>query len=117
MQNVGMDLACGESAFSTNQRENNHCFTAETRNQTALKYTAPKLEGKARELVTEEGTKATNREERVHMLIKAAFPEAPDAGEQPSCQREAMHTGESTSWLDNYWPGQGTRAPLRWGRR
>jgi len=32
------------------------------------------------------------------MLIKAAFPEALGAGEQPPpYQREAMHTGESTS--------------------
>ena len=35
-------------------------------------------------LVDEAGTKATSREERERMLIKSAFPEAPDAGEQPS---------------------------------
>jgi len=44
------------------------------------RYTAPKLEGKARELVDEGGTKATNREERERMLVKAAFLEARTSG-------------------------------------
>ena len=42
----------------------------------AVKYTAPRLEGKVQTLVDEEGTKEC-------MVIAAAFPEAPYAGEQP----------------------------------
>jgi len=48
----------------------------------AVRYTAPRLEGKAQTLVDEAGAKATNREERERMLIATAFPEAPDVGEQ-----------------------------------
>ena len=49
----------------------------------AVRYTAPRLEGKVQMLVDETGNKATSRKEREHMLIATAFPEAPDAGEQP----------------------------------
>jgi len=48
----------------------------------AVGYTTPKLEGKAQVLVDEAGTKATSREERECMLIGAAFPRSPDAGQQ-----------------------------------
>ena len=48
----------------------------------AIKYTAPRLEDKAQVIVDEAGTKATSREERERMLIEAAFPRAPDTGEQ-----------------------------------
>jgi len=46
----------------------------------AVKYTAPKLEGKAQVLADEAGTKATSREERERMLIEAAFPRFPRCG-------------------------------------
>jgi len=49
----------------------------------AVRYTAPRLEGKAKTLVDEAGTKATSREERECMLIATAFPEALDVGEKP----------------------------------
>ena len=48
----------------------------------AVKYTAPRLEAKASDLADEEGRRATNREERDCMLLRAAFLEAPDVGEQ-----------------------------------
>ena len=41
----------------------------------AVRYTAPRLEGKGQTLVDEEGTK--------ERMVIAAFPEAPYAGEQP----------------------------------
>jgi len=62
----------------------------------AVRYTAPRLEGKAQTLVDEAGTKATSQEERERMLIATAFPEAPGVGEQPPTigRRPRPPTGE-----------------------
>ena len=49
----------------------------------AVRYTAPRLDGKVQTLVDEAVVKATSREERERMLIASAFPKAPDTREQP----------------------------------
>ena len=65
------------------KKECRNRFVQEADRNDIWKYTAPISEAKASDLAGEEGRRATNREERDCMLIRAAFLEAPDAGEQP----------------------------------
>jgi len=87
----------------------------------AVRYTAPRLEGKAQPLVDETGTKATSREERELMLIATAFPEAPDAGEQtPLPDGGHAHQRVNENRPAACWPRRETRAPPEetgWGRK